>query len=85
MNEHEYASLEGWWSNLKWRQQEAAMARPASYPMPEWMVLSLKKAGIGISETRVDTLLIVPPWYALPQTVDEFLGYQRRQRMPLSA
>ncbi|MEY2582083.1 MAG: hypothetical protein QOE09_1932 [Ilumatobacteraceae bacterium] len=87
MGENELGtSLELWWSNLDWRQRGAAMRRPAADPMPEWMVGTLRAARVpGLVETPINEELIVGPWFALPATVNGFLAFQRRQRMPRSA
>jgi len=78
--------LERWWFSLSLNEREAAMRRPAADPMPEWMVITLQGAGVpGVVETPVDEQLIVPPWFALPETVNAFLGFQLRERMPRSA
>jgi hypothetical protein len=86
MHDREWdASLDAWWSSLKLRQQETAMTRPASWPMPRWMVRTLKEAGVpGVVETPVDSE-VVGPWFALPASVNEFLSFQRAHRMSRSA
>lgn len=68
-------ALATWWSDLSPEQRSAAIKRPPTDPMPQWMVRTLTDAGVtGIVAQAVAPPHIVQPWFAMPDEVAEFIA-----------
>ena len=71
--------LAKWWETLSNLQRREAYSLGQVTPMPEWMVTSLHLAGVsGLVEVQSDPPDFLPPWFAMPHAVAEFVARRRR-------